>query len=86
MEIDKTEKEVLQKMIFAESYDNILNDCKETAPANVITDILKYLLHHKLIVAIPIEKGGKSGYLFDSDNMHDYQYRITSRGIKMLNF
>ncbi|NUM32262.1 MAG: hypothetical protein HUU47_08060 [Bacteroidetes bacterium] len=86
MEIDETEKAILQKLIFAESYENILNDCKELAPVNVISDILKFLLHHKLIVAITLENEGKTGFFFDSDNMTGYQYRITAKGLKQLNF
>ena len=86
MEIDNTEKSILQKLIFAESFDNILAECRDVAPSNVISDILKFLLHHKLIVAIPAENKGKPGFLFDSDNMHNFNYRITSRGLKVLKF
>lgn len=84
MEIDFTEKNILQKLIFAENYENILLECKQLAPDNVITDILKMFLHHKLIVAIPIGKSEKSGFMFDSDKMNQYTYRITAKGLKII--
>ena len=84
MEIDNIEKSILQKMIFSESFENLLNDCSKIAPANVVKDILKMLLHHKLVVATPIGKVQKSGFMFDSDNMQCYTYRITAKGLKKL--
>ncbi len=90
MKLDVLEKEVISKLIFEEHFENIINECKPLALPTIIADILKYLIHHKLVVAkYPIEphigpSKAKSGFMFDSDRMRDYTYQITAKGIKSL--
>lgn len=90
MELEPLEKEIISKLIFDEHFENIIADCKSLAIPTVIADILKYLIHHKLVVAKyhvePVQgrSKSKSGFMYDSDRMKDYTYRITSKGIKCL--
>ncbi len=86
MDLDRVEKGVLEKLIFEETFENILQECKDLALPNVITDVLKYLIQHKLVVAkYPTEtKKSKPGFMYDSDRMKDYTYQATTKGIRHL--
>lgn len=88
MDLDNVEKGVLEKLIFEERFENIIQECKELALPNVIADVLKYLIQHKLVVAkYPTEtKKSKAGFMYDSDRMKDYTYQATAKGIKCLNY
>ena len=86
MEPDLLERAVLDKLIFDESYENLLMECRSLAKPNVLTDVLKLLIQHKLVVAKPVQDGerAKPGFMYDSDHMHDYTYRATAKGVKFL--
>lgn len=86
MDLDNVEKGVLEKLIFEETFENILEECRELALPNVISDVLKYLIQHKLVVAkVPLgNKKSKPGFMYDSDRMSDYTYQATAKGIKHL--
>ena len=86
IELDLVEKGVLEKLIFEETFENILQECRDLALPNVITDVLKYLIQHKLVVAkYPAEtKKSKPGFMYDSDRMKDYTYQATAKGIRHL--
>ena len=86
MDLDLVEKGVLEKLIFEEHFENIVSECSSLALPNVINDILKYLIQHKLVVAkLPSEtKKSKSGFMYDSDRMKDYTYQATAKGLKHL--
>ena len=86
MELDVQEKSVLEKLIFEETFDNIIQDCRHLALPNVISDILKYLIQHKLVVAkIPSKtQKSKAGFMYDTDRMKDYTYQATAKGIRHL--
>ncbi len=86
IELDAVEKGVLEKLIFEETFENILGECKNLALPTVIADVLKYLIQHKFVVAkIPFEnKKSKSGFMYDSDKMRDYTYQATTKGIRYL--
>jgi len=86
MELDALEKAVLEKLIFEESFDNILLECRDIALPNVISDILKYLIQNKCVVAkVPSEnKKSKAGFMYDTDRMKDYTYQATAKGIRFI--
>lgn len=86
MELDLLEKGVLEKLIFEETYESILLECKSLALPNVISDILKYLIQHKCVVAKVVleNKKSKAGFMYDSDRMKDYTYQATAKGIRFL--
>jgi hypothetical protein len=86
MDLDSIEKGVLEKLIFEENYENIIQECRDLALPNVITDVLKYLIQHKLVVAkVPSKaKRSKPGFMYDSDRMSDYTYQATAKGIKYI--
>jgi len=83
MELDVLESEVLEKLIFEETFDNILTECKSLAVPGVVADVLKYLIQHKLVVAkFPHQNRSKAGFMYDTDHMRDYSYQATAKGIK----
>ena len=84
MELDTLETDVLEKLIFEETFDNILAECKTLAAPGVIADVLKYLIQHKLVVAkFPLEnKKTKAGFMYDTDHMRDYTYQATAKGVR----
>ena len=84
--LDKLEKAVLEKLIFEENFHHLQEDCKGLAPASVITDILRHLIHRKLVVAKqPSElKASAGSYLYDADRMHEFTYQSTAKGLKLL--
>ncbi|MFM9943979.1 MAG: hypothetical protein ACKVQB_01970 [Bacteroidia bacterium] len=92
MDLDAVEKGVLEKLIFEETFDNIIQECRDLALPNVTADVLKYLIQHKLVVAkvpadlAPGETKGKSkaGFMYDTDRMKDYTYQATAKGIRHL--
>lgn len=86
IELDLVEKGVLEKLIFEETFENIIQESKDLALPNVIADVLKYLIQHKLVVAkYPTEtKKSKAGFMYDSDRMKDYTYQATAKGIRHL--
>ncbi len=86
MDLDLVEKGVLEKLIFEETFENIIQECRDLALPNVIVDVLKYLIQHKLVVAkYPLaNKKSKAGFMYDSDRMKDYTYQATAKGIKHL--
>lgn len=86
MDLDKVEIGVLEKLIFEETFENMLQECRDLALPNVIADVLKYLIQHKLVVAkVPsATKKSKPGFMYDSDRMNDYTYQATAKGIKYL--
>jgi len=88
MDLDAVEKGVLEKLIFEETFENIIQECQYLALPNVIADVLKFLIQHKLVVAkYPTEtKKTKAGFMYDSDRMKDYTYQATAKGIRNLNY
>jgi len=85
-ELDPIALGVLEKLIFEEAFDHILQECKDLANSNVIADVLKYLIQHKLVIAkLPLEnRRSKAGFMYDTDRMGDYKYQATAKGIKYI--
>jgi len=82
-ELDPVAQGVLEKLLFEETFDHILEECKEIAAPNVIADVLKYLIQHRLVVAKwPLSnKKSKSGFMYDTDRMNDYVYQVSTKGL-----
>ena len=84
MELEPIDIKVLEKLIFEERFENILEECKELAGAKVIEDVLKNLIQHQFVQSREISGSGKkkAGFIYDADFMHDYVYQISSKGLK----
>jgi hypothetical protein len=85
-ELDEIELEILRKLIFEESLNLILEESKSLASKNVILSILKQFIQMGLVVAKQPQpnKRSKSGFIYDSDHMGDFNYQITSLGLELI--
>lgn len=83
---EQLEVKILEHLIFEETIDHILDECKTVAPSNVIIRILKQLLHQKQVVArTPVPgRSSKPGFIYDSDKMDDYTYQATAKGLNRI--
>ncbi len=86
MELDEIETEVLNLLLFPEHFTAIVAECKTTKDQNVVADVIKELIHKKLIVPGIIDENGnfKPGIMYNSDGMSDYQYVATALGVKKM--
>jgi hypothetical protein len=77
-----TEKQVLARLIFPESYDVLL---EETGLATgTLRDDLINLVNYRLIEVIDPEDHSNSVSFYDSDNMQDLSFRATKKGLKQI--
>ncbi|MCZ2140980.1 MAG: hypothetical protein LC096_06260 [Bacteroidia bacterium] len=76
------EYEILDAIYFVEPFDKILSECN--APANIVADVLKQLIHKKYVVAMrfdEVEQEYVRSFIYDTDNMHAYAYLATKEGL-----
>jgi hypothetical protein len=83
--LTKLQKDILDKLTFAESLTNI---CEETMAAEpAVRDDLRYMIDKRWVQVMGWDEN-KQDFLptlhYDSDNMHETRYMITARGWKML--
>lgn len=82
MEISQLEWDVLNCVYFVESFDKIKEEV--LAPAPVVADVIKSLIHKKMIVSMQWDEQKQDyvrSYMYDSDNMNAYAYLITKEGL-----
>lgn len=86
MELDDLSFEILDLVLFPEEFGSIVSECKSTRNANVIADVIKDLIHKKLVVpGSPNEKGDfVPGGMYNTDSMSDYMYVATSKGVEIM--
>lgn len=80
------EYDILNAIYFVEPFENILAECK--APANIVADVLKQLIHKKYVVAMRFDEETQEyvrSFIYDSDNMHAYSYLATKEGLLVHN-
>lgn len=76
------EYDILGATYFVESFEHILEDCKER-PA-IVADVLKQLIHKKYIVPMKWDEEKTEyirSFMYDTDDMHAYHYLITKEGL-----
>lgn len=81
-DLDEVEFEVLNVLYFVEPLDKILAEVNH--PSNIVIDVLKSLIHKKLVVAMLWDEKNqdyKRSFIYDSDNMHAYSYLATKEGL-----
>ncbi|OYU95565.1 MAG: hypothetical protein CFE21_10505 [Bacteroidetes bacterium B1(2017)] len=81
-ELDDFEYDVLNCLYFVESFDKIMEEVPH--PANIVADVLKTLIHKKLVVAMKWNEEKQDytrSFIYDSDNMHAYAYLATKEGL-----
>ena len=83
IELPELEKEIINLCVFTESFHNICDECKWTSNQKIIADAIKNLLHHKLLIAVNIERGNFS-WMYDGDKMKESSFRLTAKGMDYL--
>lgn len=79
------EKKILTSLLFEESFDTIIEEVKDSE--YLVADTLKTLIKRKLVT--PMERNDTTGdyqptFMYDSDNMRAYHYRMTAEGLRFL--
>jgi hypothetical protein len=75
-EPDELERKVLSRLIFPEHFESLLEETR--MPENILGDILRQLLHHRLVVAVPAET--ETAVFYDVDDLRLYRYRLSRKG------
>lgn len=86
MELDEIETDVLNLVLFPEEFDTIVSECRSTSNPNVVADVIKSLIHKKLIVPGIQDEAGKfkPGAMYNTDRMSDYLYVATVQGQQIM--
>lgn len=86
--MDEVEKAVLELLLFPESFEHIVEECKVKVDTSthVIGDVLKKLLHDEYV--IPVRKTEEGDFVrnigYDSDDMNSFFYQLSAKGIDQL--
>jgi hypothetical protein len=79
------ERKILSSLLFAEEFDSVMEEVKESE--FLVADVLKQLIQQKLVTPMKLnEKNGdyEPSFMYDSDNMRAYRYRVTAEGLKFI--
>ena len=85
MELDTIDLQILNALTFPEPFSLIVEEVN--APVSIIGDSLKTLMVKDLVKPLTENKETnrwEKGFFYNSDNMHEYQYQITSKGLDLL--
>ena len=78
-----SEKKVLARLIFPESYEVLLDETG--LPTGALRDDLINLINYRLIEVVNLDKGKHTGTSFyDADNLQDFSFRATKTGLKQI--
>lgn len=85
--LDTIEWEILNKLIFRENLESLVEEVGSVVGRFVVADVLKGLLVKGLVQPMVKQPNGliKPSYAFDSDNLHEYFFIATAKGIDLLN-
>lgn len=81
-QLNDVEYDILNAIYFVESFDHILEECKEK-PA-VVADVLKQLIHKKYVVPMKWDDEKTEyvrSFIYDTDDMRAYFYLATKEGL-----
>lgn len=85
MPLDNIELQILNSLTFPESFGVLMEEV--AAPEKIIGDCLKGLMDKDLVHSLSKVEGTEileKGFFYNSDNMHDYSYQITAKGLDEL--
>lgn len=85
MELDEIDIQILNSLTFPEPFSTLLEEVD--APEKIIGDGLKFLMDKDLVFPMSeneVTGAWEKGYFYNSDNMHEYRYQITSKGLDLL--
>jgi len=85
--LDQIEWDILNKLIFRENLASLVEEVGHKEGKYVVADVLKGLLVKGLVQ--PMVKGDdgiiRASYAFDSDNLEEYYFIVTGKGLDLLN-
>ncbi|HBZ36925.1 MAG TPA: hypothetical protein DEO59_00110 [Balneola sp.] len=82
--LTKSEKTVMERLIFPESFDVIMEETN--MQFGELRDDLMNLVNHRFVEVVKFDDGLDSKMAFyDSDNIKDFSFRATKIGLKSLN-
>jgi hypothetical protein len=84
IELPELEQMVLDKCLFSERFDTIVEEVPKEYPENVIGDAIKNLIHLKFLV--PDNAQFTHSWIYDSDKMKNGTFKATALGINWLEF
>lgn len=79
------EKKILTSLLFTESFETILDETKQSE--FLVADVLKWLITKKYVNPMrynDTKKDYEPSFIYDSDNMRAFHYRITAEGLKFI--
>lgn len=82
--LTKSEKTVIERLIFPESFDVIMEETN--MQFGELRDDLMNLVNHRFVEVVNFDNDKDSKMAFyDSDNIKDFSFRATKTGLKSLN-
>lgn len=82
--LTKSEKTVMERLIFPESFDVIMEETN--MQFGELRDDLMNLVNHRFVEVVNFDSDADSKMAFyDSDNIKDFSFRATKTGLKSLN-
>lgn len=83
-ELNALARQIISLLVFEETFQNLLEDIKDTS-RNQVSDELKTLIVQDFVRPCrDLETKTSSGLLYDSDKLENYSFRLTAKGVKML--
>lgn len=83
-ELNPLARQIISLLVFEETFGQLLEDVKNVS-RNAVSDELKTLIAQDFVKPCrELETGTSSGLLFDSDKLESYSFRLSAKGMKML--
>jgi len=84
IELEEVELEVLSLLLFPERFEIIVAESEKAQNEHVVADVLKNLIHKKLVVSgfMSDKNVFKPSVYYDSDAMKKSAFKATSKGLE----
>lgn len=83
--LNETSKKIISLLLFEETFEAIYEEMQPISK-NILADELKFLISKDYIKPVRnINNGYNSSILYDSDQLFDYSFKISAKGIEILN-
>jgi hypothetical protein len=86
VDLDEVELEVLSLLLYPERFYKIVEECKTANNEHVVADVLKNLLHKKLIVSGYMNENNEftTSVFYDSDKMKRSAFKANGKGLSAI--
>jgi len=79
--VTRTQQAILRNLLYPEPYNRLLDET--SVDAGTLRDELISLINHGFVEVYDEEKGTGTRF-YDSDQLHLFQFRATSKGLKSI--